>query len=115
MTTSRREPTTVRDWFDLVEPAPPQALRVRLDELLAHHADRPVADVPEACLDAGESLLEGLLASGSTSRETALDLLAVDALVTYAFQSAADDPERIEVRATQAMARISALPGTLRG
>ena len=114
MTFARGEPTTVRDWLDLVEPAPPKALRVRLEELLAHHANRPVGDVPEACLDAGESLLEGLLASGSTSRETALDLLAVDALVTYAFQAAADDPERIESRATRAMARISALPEALR-
>ena len=115
MTTSRREPTTVRDWFDLVEPAPPKALRARLAELVSHHADRPATEVPEVCLDAGEALLEGLLASGATSRDSALDLLAVDALVTYAFQAAADDPERIEARATVAMARISALPETLRG
>ena len=109
------EPTTVGGWFDGVEPPPPAALRDRLAALLAAHADRPVAEVPEACLDAGEALLATLLASGSTSRGTALDLLAVDALVTYAFQAAADDPERVDLRAARAMARISAIPEAARG
>jgi len=67
--------------------------------------------VPEACLEAGERLLDELLVSGSTSRGTALDLLAVDALVTYAFQAAADSPDRLEARAARAMARIASLPG----
>ncbi len=115
MALAQREPTTVGGWFDHVDPAPPEALRARLTALLSGHADRPVADVPEACLDAGEALLADLLSTGSTSRETALDLLAVDALVTYAFQAAADDPERIESRASRAMARISALPEALQG
>jgi hypothetical protein len=56
-----------------------------------------------------------LLASGSTSRATALDLLAVDALVTYAFQAGADDPARLEERAARAMARIALLPAALQG
>ncbi|MFN5580921.1 hypothetical protein [Gemmatimonas sp.] len=83
--------------------------------LLAGAASRPVREVPEACLEAGEELLDALLASGSTSRASALDLLAIDALVTYAFQAAADDPARLEERAAQAMARIAALPARLQG
>lgn len=77
------------------------------------HATRPVADVPDVCLEAGERLLASLLHSGSTSRATALDLLAVDSLVTFAFQAAADDPSRIEPRAAAAMRRIAALPAQL--
>jgi hypothetical protein len=98
-----------------MDPAPPPALHRRLCDLVAPSATRAVAEVPEACLEAGEQLLDDLLASGSTSRATALDLLAVDALITYAFQAAADDPVRLEERAARAMARIAALPGALKG
>ncbi len=103
-------PTSVGAWFAYVEPAPPAALAFRLAQLLAPYAELPVAQLPESCLQAGEQLLDGLLASGSTSRGTALDLLAVDALVTYAFQVAADEPSRIEARAARAMAGIALLP-----
>ncbi len=105
--------STVGGWFDAMQPSPPEGLRVRLAELLRPFAHLPVEQVPEACLEAGERLLDALLASGSTSRATALDLLAVDALVTYAFQVAADDPALLEGRAARALARIAALPGTL--
>jgi hypothetical protein len=36
-------------------------------------------------------------------------LLVVDALVTYAFERASDDPAGIEERAAQAMASLAAL------
>lgn len=81
--------------------------------LLEPYAHQPVQQVPEACLDAGEKLLGELLASGSTSRATALDLLAVDSLVTYAFQAAADDPAKLDARAERALTRIAALPDSL--
>ncbi len=104
---------TVGTWLAQLEPAPPAALLQRLRELLAEEVNRPAREVPEVCLAAGERLLDALLQSGSTSRATALDLLAVDALVTYAFEAAADDPARIVERATAAMQRIAALPGAL--
>lgn len=106
---------TVGEWIARMDPAPPPALHRRLSTLVSASAARPVAEVPEACLEAGEQLLDELLASGSTSRATALDLLAVDALITYAFQAAADDPARLEERAARAMARIAALPEALKG
>ena len=56
----------------------------------------------------GEKLLRELLQSGNTTRVAALELLAVDALVTYAFQAAASQPSTLEERAAQAMKRISA-------
>ena len=105
--------TSVGGWFDGITPAPPEGLRIRLAALLEPFAHLPAHQVPEACLDAGETLLDALLASGSTSRATALDLLAVDALITYAFQAAADDPALMDVRAARALARIAALPGSL--
>ena len=99
-------------WIASVEPRPPEALAAHLEGLLRPFANDPADSVPEACLTAGERLLDELLASGSTSRGTALDLLAVDALVTYAFQAAADAPDRLDARAARAMARIASITGT---
>lgn len=115
MTSVQTAVTTVGEWMARLEPAPPPALHARLRELVSADADRPVAEAPEVCLAAGERLLDALLASGSTSRATALDLLAVDSLITYAFQAAADEPARLEERAARAMVRIAQLPGAMRG
>ena len=100
---------TLGEWLAAREPAPPPALAARLRDLLAEHAGRGAAAAPEACLAAGETLLSTLLGAGCTSRETALDLLAADALVTYAFEAAAADPARLEERAERAMARIASI------
>jgi len=99
---------TLDEWLATREPAPPRALAARLYALL-QSAGMSEPCAPEAYLTAGESLLASLLRDGCTSRETALDLLAVDALVTYAFEAAGAEPERLEERAERAMARISAL------
>jgi hypothetical protein len=106
-----RDAATVGEWLSAIEPPPPAALASRLKEALGAHSNRPASEVPEACLEAGEELLDALLASGSTSRATAIDLLAVDSLVTYAFEVAADQPDRLESRSAQAMSRIACIPG----
>ncbi len=62
------------------------------------------------CLDAADDLLGELLARSSAGRESALDLLTVDALVTYAFEAAADSPESLPAAcATDAMTRLAAV------
>ena len=109
-TAAGRRSATVGTWLAALRPAPPEALVARLRELLAPYSHLPANRVPDVCLEAGERLLAVLLTSGSTERRTALDLLAVDALVTYAFQAAADTPGQIELQTSQAMQRISALP-----
>jgi len=63
----------------------------------------------ESVLATAESLLADLLALGCAQRDRALDLLAVDALVTYAFESAAESPETLSARATSAMTEIARL------
>lgn len=55
-------------------------------------------------------LLGEMLATEATGRADALDLLAVDALMTYAFEAAADDSSQIESLASDAMVRIASLP-----
>jgi len=50
-----------------------------------------------------------VLGDGCLTRDSAIDLLAIDAIVTYAFEAAADDPERLEARTRGALERIAAL------
>ena len=77
--------------------------------MTAAAADAPAsADALVAC---AERAMSGLLHDGCLTRTSALDLLAIDALITYAFEVAADEPERIEEHAQRAlavMARLSA-------
>jgi hypothetical protein len=95
-------------WVAAHAEQPPAALRERLDTILnaPHLAGGEVAP---ALLDAGKALLAGILQSGSTQRDAALDLLSADALVTYAFEAAADDPTTLDARAADAMRAIAAV------
>jgi hypothetical protein len=76
---------------------------------LAEPFDHAPGALPDRCLAAAERGLLRLLSDREASRAGALDLLAVDALVTYAFEAASDTPERIPALAADAMHRLSAL------
>lgn len=97
----------------------PAALRDRLSSALAAAAGagpapRPPSDAAADaadCLAAGEALLAGVLRGDCASRDTALDLLAADALVTRAFERAADAPASLPALADAAMRRIALLAG----
>ena len=101
--------TTVGQWLDARLPAPPSLLAERIRELLGDAARRDAGEAADACLSAGERLLAELLGTEPTSREQALNLLAADALVTYAFEAASAEPRSLDGRAAAAMQRISAL------
>jgi hypothetical protein len=103
--------TSVDQWLGGREPAPPEALRLRLREALGADAKRDAADAAVACLAAGERLLATVLREGEASRDHALDLLAADALVTYAFEAASAQPTALPLLAAQAMARMASLGG----
>ena len=100
---------TVGDWLAAREPAPPPALLARMRDTLGIAADRDATDAHEALLASGTALLERLLGDGDEGRGTALDLLAADALVTYAFEAAAEDATTLASRADAALARLAAL------
>ena len=97
---------TIQAWLDDRQPAPPAALRRRIAELVDQVAEDP-EDPGLTCLRAAERSLAILAGSGDAGRAAALDLLAVDALVTYAFEAAADDPAIVAERATEAMESLS--------
>jgi hypothetical protein len=96
-------------WLDARRPIPPAALRARIDAALGPDLHADVSDVAETFLAAGERLARSLLIEDATSRGSATDLLAADALVTYAFEAASDRPLDLSTRAATAMTRIAAL------
>lgn len=73
-------------WLDQREPAPPSALRARLDRAVD---DGPEL-LPEHLARLGRALLAQVAARPAAGRELALDLLAADAFVTYAFEAQAE-------------------------
>lgn len=100
---------TVGGWLNAREPAPPVRLAARIELAVRGQATRPTMEITESLLDTCESLLRDVVARPAAGRESALDLLAADALATYAFEATADAPESIEQRARDAMRRIGAL------
>ena len=96
-------------WLAARSPVPPLAIAQRMRDVLGSRLTAPVSDVADVFLSAGEGLVSLLLIKGRTTRETALDLLCADAFVTYAFEAASADPDRVQGRAERAMARISRL------
>lgn len=98
---------TVLAWLQSRTPAPPPALMARVVEALGDRATADVSQASSACLDAAAALLERLVEPETLGREGAIDLLAADALVTYAFESAAVDVEQIDERAELAMLRLA--------
>ena len=100
---------TLESWLRDRTPAPPRRLAERIGEVLGDRAGRPATEAYELCLDAAVALLRELLAR-PTGRESALDLLTVDALVTYAFEASASEPAKLKARAINAMSRLSLAP-----
>ena len=101
--------TTIADWLGEREPAPPDALLRRLRDALGSDTRLDATEAAERCLAAGERVLATVLREDEASRDYALDLLAADALVTYAFEAASERPAALSDCAARAMSSIAAL------
>jgi hypothetical protein len=104
---------TVGDWLARREPEAPRALRARLELALGGDLSADAREVGDVCLRAAERLMSELLRGNCNTRESALELLTADALVTYAFEAASEVPSDLASRAADAMRRISALEAGL--
>ena len=100
---------TVGRWLATRTPEPPELLLERLRDALGDSARRDVAEASDVCLAAAEAIVLRLLHDATDTRDQALDLLAADALITYAFEAASERPEELADRATRAMSRMSNL------
>ncbi|GLC27508.1 hypothetical protein [Roseisolibacter agri] len=99
-------------WVSERAPTPPPLLTSRIAALYdgAPPDDRAAVSA-EQCVDAAARAVGALLTDGATSRATALDLLAADALATYAFELASERPQELAALADAAMRRFAALAG----
>ena len=96
-------------WLARRVPLAPEGLQLHLQRLLGDHPEWGALALPDAMVAASQLLLARVLAADSSSRQSATDLLAADACVTYAFEAAAEDPRSIAALAERAMQRIGAL------
>jgi hypothetical protein len=108
-----RDPATMshREWLASRVPAAPPELLACVVELIATRPDWERLARVDAFIAASEQLLRRVLESGAVARANALDLLAADACVTWAFEAAADDPRTVAAfaeRATRGIAAIAA-------
>ncbi len=96
----------VVDWLARRRPAPPGALGAHLARSVRDRA----APLPDHLAAEGAELLRRVVAASPAGRERALDLLAADAFVTYAFEAQAE----VDVLGLEALAervsRLGAVP-----
>ena len=100
---------TVGEWLGRRTPPPPPALLKRVEQALGESLTLDGGRTADACLASAERLVSELLRSDCVSRESALDLLTADALVTYAFEAAGESPAGLASRAAESMRRIASL------
>jgi hypothetical protein len=99
---------TVGEWLSRRTPRPPHALDALVREALGARVARDASETPMMCEAAAEEIMQRLVATGQAGRRSALDLLAADALVTYAFEHAAASGD-LDAMAAAAMRRIAAV------
>jgi hypothetical protein len=90
------------DWLALRTPRPPAELSTRLEHLIGD-IECEVAEIPASLIRAAT----GVLSNIGDDRSAATDLLAADALITYAMEAAAESASVDTVAAT-AMKEIAA-------
>lgn len=104
--------TTVAGWLARREPPPPEPLLSRIHEALGDGVDAPAQEAAALTAAAAERLLARLLGEECATRASAIGLLTADALVTYAFEAAAEHRiTGMDDMAARAMQRIAALRG----
>ena len=93
---------SLRAWLASRTPAPPAQLADRLAEIAGSDAF-DTAGSANILLEKGIQTLRSAL----SDRDGALDLLAADALITYAMEAAADQCASMDETAAEAIQRIA--------
>jgi len=102
-------PSTASAWVAAHAADAPPALIARVQAVIEADASVASLSAAEGLLRAGELLLQAVLEDSEAGRAVALDLLAADTCVTWAFEAAAEEPGTLPARAEAAMARIAEL------
>ena len=99
-------------WLASRRPAPPAKLAQRLESALSEFLSSPDVTPSDALAVAAAGILRRLMSEvsrPSSRREEAIDLLAADALVTYAIEAATDECESFAQRTDAVIARLAVL------
>ncbi|HYV99584.1 MAG TPA: hypothetical protein VE967_19150 [Gemmatimonadaceae bacterium] len=96
-----------RDWLGAREAGVPDALVRRVERALPDTLTNtpPSAELASAAV----TVARVVVAESSMTRAQALDLLAADALITYALEAACEEPSSLGQRADDAMRAMAAL------
>jgi hypothetical protein len=101
---SASESIRIADWLASREPSPPQLLAQMLADIV--HDERCAStDLPEALMTHATTLLGDV----GDDRAAAIHLLAVDALITYAMEAAAECNADFDAFASAAANRIASV------
>lgn len=98
---------SLHEWLVTREPAPPDALLARMLREIEKLRIMQAEAAPRLLADAGASILESLDDEGCTGRASALDLLAADALFTYAFEAAAESQSEVEAASGYVLEKVT--------
>jgi hypothetical protein len=79
---------TVGEWIDGRSHLVPRALAVRMHVMLGAEASADESRTGRVCLTAAGHALSTMLSNKRYERNAALDLLAIDALMTFGFEHA---------------------------
>jgi hypothetical protein len=100
---------TVADWVARESSGVPVPLLDAVLAALGSSGGEPAAEAFDVLLELAERRLADLLAHDVLTREGAVPLLTIDAIVTWMLEAAADRPDEIDERSRRAMLRLSAL------
>lgn len=103
----------LREWLAARTPTPPARLAARLSAAIPAGAEFSSREAPGVMIAAAITILRQTITeqSDERNRAAALDLLAADALITYAVEAAAEDCERFAMLTDEMIARLSAAAG----
>ena len=98
---------TIGEWLQAREPRPPAELAASLETALGPALNDDASNATAVFLAAAERMLRELVASGEVGRPVAGALLTIDALTTYAVESAAETLENMPDFAQDAISRFA--------
>lgn len=98
---------TIGEWLERREPRPPAPLMASLIAALGPAANDDASEAASVFLVLAERMLRELVAGGETGRTTADALLTIDALTTYALESAAETIQSLPMFSDEAVSRFA--------
>lgn len=100
----------INEWLRSRRPVPPDQLMARMQSALSNS---PSTSLSESLIGAATRILaDAAHSERANERATALDLLAADALITYAVEAAADDQSRFTEETDAIIKRVAEISRT---